>query len=287
MANMDFASRFTAHEAAMDIGVTAQDIQGTLDMAATIRNGQLFHMKAVMASDRLTLAGRPASHLNAKFEKTVADPIVQLTSISGTLADGDFEGHGQLAFPSDGPGKYDIHLDLHDADVPQIIGSDDQKLRGRLTATIDLSGNWSDPGSRRGHGEVHVIGKDMYKVPVVLGLMQITSLSTPSSFSDAKVNYTIDGTRVNLDRIDLSSQKMSMPGHGQLDFGNGKVDLWFTTDNPSLISLPIVGELLQATGNQLLKIHVTGTIQHPNVATKSFDLFTTTIDQVFKADDKK
>ena len=78
-----------------------------------------------------------------------------------------------------------------------------------------------------------------------------------------------------------------MTGSGDLDFGAGKVSLWFVTDNPTLLSLPLVGPLLHSAKQELLKIHVSGTIQKPKLSARSFDTITTTVDQVFKNDEQK
>jgi hypothetical protein len=80
---------------------------------------------------------------------------------------------------------------------------------------------------------------------------------------------------------------MTMSGNGELDFGAKKVSLWLVTDNPTLISLPVVGPLIHGAKQELLKIHVSGTIQQPTVSAHSFDTITTTVDQVFNGDEQK
>jgi hypothetical protein len=103
------------------------------------------------------------------------------------------------------------------------------------------------------------------------GLLQITNLALPltSPFSEATTGYSVDGQRVNFDRIDLKSSEMTMSGSGELDFDKRTVNLWLVTDNATLVALPVVGPLLHSAKEELLKIHVKGTIEEPKVSIRS------------------
>ena len=80
---------------------------------------------------------------------------------------------------------------------------------------------------------------------------------------------------------------MSMTGGGSLDFDTRKVRLTFLTANPGWLNVPLVGPLFQSAHDELLKIHVNGTLQKPEVSASAFDTVTTTVDEVFKGDDKR
>ena len=88
--------------------------------------------------------------------------------------------------PTSGPaaGGYAVAFAVTDADVGAIAGTSvpvGQPLRGRLSASLDLAGDWGDPASRRGRGDVLVAGRDMYQIPLVLGLLEVTDLSLPTA----------------------------------------------------------------------------------------------------------
>jgi hypothetical protein len=204
--------------------------------------------------------------------------------VEGKFASGDLAGDGQYAFPDNGPSKYDLSLVLRDADVQQITTPYDKELRGRLTASLQLGGTWNDPGSRRGHGDVSVVGQKMYDIPVMLGLMQITNLALPitSPFTEISTRYSLDGEKVVFEQIDLKSKDMTMSGSGELNFAQRSVSLWMTTKNPTLLALPVVGPLIGGADQELLRIHIKGTIEQPKVTASTFDTVTTTVDQVFK-----
>ncbi|MDP9174815.1 MAG: hypothetical protein M3O30_13260 [Planctomycetota bacterium] len=287
--DMDFAAKITLDGASMDIGLPANDVIGTVELAGLVRGGELQRFAGQLSAPKLLLSGRAANDFKIILAKPSDAPIIQITRIEGGFAGGDIAGDGQITLADASPGKYDLSLVLRDADVQRLALPEDRKIKGRVTASLELGGNWNDPASRRGHGDVRVFGEDMYEIPLVLGLLQITNLTLPlsSPFSEATTRYNIDGQRVGFERIDLKSKDMTMSGGGNLDFGAKRVNLWFVTDNPTLISLPIVGPLLHSAKQELLKIRVNGTIQEPKVTASTFDTVTTTVDEVFRGDEKK
>ncbi|HUB25898.1 MAG TPA: AsmA-like C-terminal domain-containing protein, partial [Tepidisphaeraceae bacterium] len=142
------------------------------------------------------------------------------------------------------------------------------------------------PSDRRGSGNVLVSDSQMYRIPLLLGIMQITNLSLPinSPFQTATARYYVSGQEVVLDRIQIKGKEMTMDGGGHIDFATHKVSLSLTTDNPNGLKIPLVGAMWNGAQQELLRIHVDGTIQKPTVSASSFDTFTTTIDDVLKGD---
>jgi len=124
----------------------------------------------------------------------------------------------------------------------------------------------------------------MYKLPVVLGLLQITNLALPitTPFTEATCRYTVDGNRISFEGIELRAKEMLMQGSGHLDFGTKQVRLSFVTENKTWPKLPVIGDLIQGARNELLQINVRGTIQDPKVSASSFNTITTTVDEVFR-----
>ena len=90
-------------------------------------------------------------------------------------------------FPDNGPSRFGLGMVLRNANVADLAGPTEKDIKGQLTASLAIEGDWGDPSTRRGRGDVAVSGKDMYRIPLVLGLMQITNLSLPisSPFNEA------------------------------------------------------------------------------------------------------
>jgi hypothetical protein len=258
-------------------------------IAGTVRNGELSEMKGVIDASSLKLAARPGRRLHADMVKPAGRDQLRIGPITGELAGGEIAGDVGLEFPDEGPSRYAMNLQLRNADVKEIAGEAEQDISGQLTAKLALEGNWSDVSARRGRGDVRVQGREMYKIPLVLGLLQITNLALPitSPFNQAEASYGVDGERVTFENISLRSSSMIMQGSGSLDFGTKKVRMTFTTDNPNWPKLPIVGDLITTAKNELLQIHVTGKLQEPKVSASSINTFQTTVDEVLRGDGRK
>ena len=87
---------------------------------------------------------------------------------------------------------------------------------------------------------------------------------------------------MTFETIELRSKEMLMQGSGHLDFATRKVRLDFITAAQNWPKIPIIGDLLQGARNELLTIHVRGTLQDPKVSATSMNTLTTTVDEVFK-----
>jgi hypothetical protein len=287
--DIDFAAKIKMEGASMDVGLPATNMRGDLDLAGLVRGGDLHRLAGQCEVDSLLLAGRPASDFKFALAKSSDDPEIDVTRVEGKFADGDIAGQGDYIYPDNAPSRYDVNLVLRDADVRQLTSGPAKDINGRLTASLQLGGAWDDPASRRGHGDVAVVGDRLYNIPVMLGLMQITNLQLPlsSPFNRIQTRYTLEGQKVTFETIELKSNDVTMTGSGELDFAAKQVSLWLATTNPALVALPIVGPLLGGANEELLRIHIKGTIDQPKVSASTFDTVTTTVDQVFKGNDQE
>jgi hypothetical protein len=178
---------------------------------------------------------------------------------------------------------------LRNANVADLVGPSEKDIKGQLTASLAIEGAWGDASSRRGRGDVSVSGKDMYRIPLVLGLMQITNLSLPisSPFNEAAVRYSVEGEKVNFEAVELRASNMLMSGSGWLDFKSKKVKMTFVTDSPNAWRIPFITDILQGARQEFMQIHVSGSVQEPKVSGSMMNTFQTTVDEVFDKNGKK
>ena len=242
------------------------------------------HGKLGVAS--LGMAGRSIEDLGADLSKPAGQPVLNVDHLQGRLAGGEFAGQASLRFPDEGATHYSLNFVLRNADVRDIARAN-ADVRGLLSASVALEGNVGQPGTRRGRGDVQVVGQRMYQIPLMLGLLQVTDLALPSNspFNEATARYNVNGERINFDQIQMRSNTMLMSGAGYMDFGTKKVRMNFSTDNANLAQIPLLHELWQGAKQELLQIQVRGTIQAPKVNAASFHTFTTTVDEVFSGSD--
>jgi hypothetical protein len=286
--DVEFVVNVQTKDATMNVGVPLMSVNGGAELSGSTKAGKLSDLVGKVDIGSLLLAGRAATDLRATLYKPAEHDAMQISRMETKVAGGTLAGQVDWAFPDDGPSRYAVALVLRNADVKQLTGQTDQDIRGQLTASLNIEGAYNDPNSRRGRGDVLVTGQQLYKIPLLLGLLQVTELALPITgpFRDASARYSIDGQRVTFEQVELRSKEMLMQGDGYLDFGKKTVRMTFTTDANGWIRLPLVGDLMQSARNELLQIHVRGTLQEPKVSASSFNTFTTTIDEVFRGDDK-
>lgn len=285
-SDITFDATLWLQNATMDIGTPMTDINGVLRAKGVARGGKLSELAGDVSFDSLKLAGRSVDRLTAAIVKPANQDVLQVAKIDGRIGDGQIGGQIDSILSEKDP-RFGLALVLRNARVADLTGDIDKPIEGRLTASLALEGKWDDPSSRRGRGDVIVDGKDMYRVPVLFGLMQIANLTLPldAPIQQAGVRYTVEGNRVALEAIDLRSRTSVMQGTGWLDFKTRQVQMTLLLGNSAADAVPIFGELLKGARQDLLQIRVRGSIEEPKVGASAFNTITTTVDEVLKGRD--
>ena len=283
---IDVVGAVTFAGASLDVGVPLTGADGALTLDAAVRDGHLETLRGGLDFPAMNMAGRAAQNFRADLFKPAGKSELRLDKMRAGIAGGVMSGGMTLVYPDDGPSRYALELVVRDADVRALAWEKDDggKMKGRLTASLSLEGSWGDAAQRRGRGDVMVTGRELKRIPLVLGLLQVTNLALPISgpFNEATAVYNLDGSRVIFEQIKLTAKNMLMEGNGSLDFATKKVDLAFTTDNPTgLMQIPFLKDIWRGARNEMLKIRVRGTIQEPEVSAQSMGTFWTTVDEVF------
>jgi hypothetical protein len=284
--DLDLSSTVTLHDGTLDAGVPMSKVDGRFNMDALIRDGKLFKLDGKLDFARFVMAGREVSGFHATLTKPRGTADLNLDNMQADVAGGKLGGQLHMVIPDEGASKYTLNLLLRNADVKELAGDAEKDLKGELTANVSLEGAWGQNAMRRGRGDVNVSGRELYRMPLILGLVQVTNLSLPigSPFKQGLIRYSIEGQRVNFERIELKSDSMMMSGSGHLDFGTKQVRMTFTTDNPNGFKIPFINDIWQGARQELFKISIKGSIQQPKFEANPFGTVTTTIDEVFKGD---
>lgn len=293
---IDMSGKVYLAGAAMDVGVQLAKVDGTIGGTMAVVDGRIEAVKGSIDFDTMTVSDRAMDDVHALVDRAAGSPDLRLTKLRGQLAGGDIAGDVTLTSPLPGSeeaagavrkpvDKFTLNIVLRDADAAVIAGEGFAELKGHLSASLALEGTVDAPNSRRGRGDVLVSGKEMYNLPLVLGLLQITNLALPVSqpVNEASARYSVDGPRINFDAIELRSPSLLMRGDGYLNYDTRQVAMTFTTDNPSALKVPFISELWRNAQQELFKIEVRGTVQDPKVTNAALNTVTTTVDEVFKA----
>lgn len=280
----DFDLSMHTDAASLDVGVPLENANATVALAGSVLAGKLQNLSGGIDMASARLASRPISKLKCTIEKSAAQEIVRLGNMQALLAGGEMAGEVDFQLPGAGPSRYALALVLRDADVKQLTG-EAANVNGRLAVSLSLQGDCDNPYTRQGRGDLTVTGQQMYRMPLVLGLLEVTSMSLPisSPFTDGAARYSVEGMKVDFDNIELKSKDMLMQGNGDITYDTHQVRMTFFVDSTTWPKIPVVGDLIQGARRDLLQIHVKGTLQDPKVSAGVANTFTTTIDEVFRS----
>lgn len=203
--------------------------------------------------------------------------------LTANVLGGAFCGTGWVTFGGVEP-VYGMDLTLTNADLArcaQELASTRHRVFGRVTAYAELKGAGRTRNTLSGKGRIRVTDAYVYELPVMMQLLKLLSIRMPDSnaFSTATIDYRIDGNWVYFNRIDFKGDAVSLLGKGQMN-AQTEIDLDFYTKlgrGDWDKDIPVVPELLTVLSKQLMRIHVSGTLQDPRSQRQALPV----LDQLF------
>ncbi len=283
--SIEFEGSVWLQNSSLQVGVPMADVNGVITARGVAMDGQIGELAGDVSFESLKLAGRDVTKLTGRVIKPRGQDLLQVARIDGKIADGQIGGQIDSILSQKDP-RFGLSLVLRNARVTDLTGDLENPIDGRLTASLSLEGKWDDATARRGRGDVIVEGKEMYRVPVLFGLMQMANLTLPieAPIQQAGLRYSVEGNRLTFDAIDLRSKVAVMQGNGWLDFGTRQVRMTLTMGNVAADAVPIFGELFRGVRQDMLQIRVRGSLEEPKVGASAFNTISTTVDEVLKGD---
>ncbi len=148
-----------------------------------------------------------------------------------------------------------------------------REYRGDVNARIECTGLGSDLRTLQGTGEAHITDGDLGELPAYFRPVALVNrtfnpdvprVRMKTAFDSVDLAFTIAHGMWNLDPIKFTGNAFSLQGRGTLD-PQSNVDLRL---EPLLgrdrFHLPVVSDLSLAASAPLLRVHVTGTLAHPD-----------------------
>ncbi|REK07901.1 MAG: hypothetical protein DWQ37_20890 [Planctomycetota bacterium] len=252
--------------------------QGELDIdSVTYKNFQFTEVRGPLWFDNANI------YLGAMAPTTQqaagARPRVTARLLGGVLA-GD--GHVRLgAVP-----QYRMNASLSGADLGQFARENlpaGQKLEGKIAGQLELHGT---PGPRNlsGSGSLHLSEADVYTLPVMVSLLSLLRAKPPDStaFTQSDIAFDIQqGEHLILKRINLDGDAVSLSGFGtlHLDGQSNPIALQLHAASGSG-GLPVLSGMLSEASQQILLIHVDGTLEHPQTRAEPFPVANQALQQL-------
>lgn len=260
-------------------GSDAQSFQsrGELDVDSLIcRDVQLVGVRGPLLVD----ASQAIFGTEAERDRRDAPPRSVTAQVFGGVASAD----AVVRFEDEVP--FFVHARLDRADLTTLGQELDLKTReihGRANAAINLSGNRYGYHTWQGKGFVRLYEADIYQVPVMLSLLKVLKIRQPdtTAFTSSDIDFRMEGEHVYLDRINFNGDLISLKGHGELGLDRHIALKFYTLVGRQEFSLPAVRAMLQQASQQILLIHVNGTLDDPRMTREALPALKETLDQLF------
>ena len=260
-------------EVQADIGLGQKVLSGTLDgVVAGLPEGLGINAQASL--DSIQIAGRELTDVTGHVFKHTESNILHIRDLLGDSHGGRAVGFAEIRLAD--PVEYGVQLSVENIDLTDLFnaGIEDPEersnVRGRLAGTIQLVATSDDPDSRRASGVLQISEAQMYKLPVILGLMNVMFLTIPSesAFSDGAMTYRMEGQRLIFDEIHLMGESLSMIGSGTIDLDSQTVNFTFLAGPPNTLPrLEHFSDFLDHVIGELVEIRVTGPMSDPQTRT--------------------
>lgn len=266
---------FIVYNGTFDVGVKLENVNGGVALAGWY-DGQTIRSRGELDIDSVRYNGVQLTRLlgpiaidndHIRLGKFVEPaPNQPARTITAQLFGGTFSGSGSVLL---GSGlEYRLHATVSDGSLGSLareLMPGHQDLRGRIGAAVRLEGKGRSLNGLGGAGLIELRDADIYELPLVVALLKIFSIQEldQTAFTTSDIEFHIHGGHIYLPRIDFGGDALSLAGDGAMDF-DSSIQLTFRSHlgRPEW-QWPVFRELLGGAGEQLMVIHVGGTLDNP------------------------
>jgi hypothetical protein len=190
--------------------------------------------------------------------------------VTAKLLGGTVAGECQIRLGNLRPNelRYGLSASISQADLGMFARenlANHQKLNGKLVGDIKLVGN-REPHTMFGSGNLHLSDADVYKLPVMVALLKIVRAKPPdtTAFTQSDIRFEVRGQHIHLAPIEFRGDAVNLSGQGDitLDGQTNPINLDFHT-MVGRGNIPLLTGLLSEASQQILTIHVGGTLDNP------------------------
>ncbi len=257
------------HDAKFTAGVDLTGVEGRVYCCGRHDGHQLDGVVGNLELAQASVFGQPLHTLHGRFEVAPDAPeVLKARDLSAELFGGSIGGEARVEF---GPTlRYEVVLQALGVDLEKFgrhnLGQGIE-MQGPVTAGLALWGEGNGVGGLKGNGQVGVSSGKIYRLPVLLDLIKAFGLRVPdrTAFEQAHLEFGVDGPQVQVRKLELYGNAISLRGQGTMNIYGEDLNLDFNADWARFGQvLPTgVSALPRAFSDQLLKIKLRGTLASP------------------------
>ncbi|MHC5108705.1 MAG: hypothetical protein ACYTHJ_02355 [Planctomycetota bacterium] len=218
---------------------------------------------------------------------------LSLTEVTGEIYDGPINAKLDLRF-DDHTSHYALTASAHDIDAAEVINTrskvrkDSQaqsEFRGRAVGQLYLTGETGNSDSRRGGGHLEIRNGMLYRLPVVVAILNVINLSVPKeeAITDARTDFFIVGDTFQFEDILLRGHGLALIGSGNMQTPGNSLDVRLASVSPhDWMRVPALTKMVENASRSLVEIHIVGPIDGPIVRAKPFSGIRDELKKIFK-----
>lgn len=289
----DWNLAIDVQQGSLDCGLELGNLNGTFSLSGGF-DGQRFHAYGDLNLDSATYKDFQFTRIVGPFwvdEEQVllgfwADRkrgVKAERQITAQLYGGVTESSGWVAMGQ--TPSYAVQARLVEADLARCAQeaiSGKQSLSGQVWAQMVLHGKGRGVHNLRGNGEIGLRNADLGELPVMVALLKTLKGRLPdtTAFNSADTDFRIEGEHVYLDRIHCDGDAISLRGKGEVGLDRHVRMTFSTIVGRDEIRLPLINDLMGGASQQIMLIHVDGTLDAPETRREVFPAVAQAIQQL-------
>ena len=291
-ANWDFS--IDVDDGGLNIGVPLEHIHGGMRLTGS-GQGDGWSSRGELAIDSLFCKGLQVTQVQGPIwldPTSIAlgawahrgDPRKLPRQIVARTLGGTIYGDAQATPTADGP--FALQAALADASLTQAaleLAPAHRELKGRLFAAVELSGAGRRVDLLRGKGNIRLRDADLYELPVFFSLLKVARARQPdrTAFTNADGEFEIAQGRAVFRQLSFAGDAITLKGQGEIGFDRHVNLTMHSLVGGDSVKIPILNPVLGEASRQIMEIHVTGTLDAPQLDSKAFPALKETLDRLF------
>ena len=206
-------------------------------------------------------------------------------SLSGEIYGGIARFDAQMA--NDKRGRFYVQSTVADGDIKEAaadFASGVEKVQGRGFIAMRMGGDYANLHSYKGDGTVQLRDAKIYELPKVLTLLKMLNVGRTdrTAFDSSNVNFSINGSEIDFERIELVGDAISLIGNGQMNLEQEIALNFYSIVGRNRFHIPILSDLYHAGSQRIMWISVDGSVDDPKLSRQILPQLNDTIRQLFQ-----
>jgi hypothetical protein len=258
-------------DANLRLGLALTGLEAELSGTCVVEPDGEVGLDAEFNIARGAVAGRPIESWRGVLLRKPGERWLRLEDMRGRLCEGEAIGSVWI---DPNTAEYELSLTLKRVRIDQLMppaDSDDGKSgpSGWLDGKVHVRGRGSDITTRRGGGDLRLLGASFLKTPVLSSVSQAgpdAQRQIDDRVEQADIRFLWEGSRIRLQRVDIQSQDLRLIGEGRWDMADDSLSMTLVGAHPeSLPRILMISDLLETAGKELVQYRVEGTRRAPVV----------------------